>query len=213
MKKIGLILIALVVALGAMGVGYALWDKELYIYGTVNTGEVNACFTEAFTDDDGVVNNPDMDAGDDGGGTLLDMWGPDSSDDPSEFGPNPARYDKDVGRCYVRVGGGDCQQELYFTLENGYPCYSNSAWYALTNTGTVPVKIFDWYWEPVDFDNQGQLTVEFTGLRIGDQIDPGETRWGDIHVHVNQAAAEQATYNFRALIWLGQWNEFDMYVP
>jgi hypothetical protein len=75
------------------------------------------------------------------------------------------------------------------------------------------VKIFDWYWEPVDFDNQGQLTVEFTGLRIGDQIDPGETRWGDIHVHVNQAAAEQATYNFRALIWLGQWNEFDMYVP
>ena len=42
MKKIGLICLALVLALGVLGVGYGLWDKTVYIEGTVNTGEVNA---------------------------------------------------------------------------------------------------------------------------------------------------------------------------
>jgi len=45
MKKIGILCLALVLALGLLGVGFALWDKTLYINGTVNTGEVDAEFT------------------------------------------------------------------------------------------------------------------------------------------------------------------------
>ena len=37
MKKIGLICLALVLALGVLGVGYAMWDKTLTITGTVST--------------------------------------------------------------------------------------------------------------------------------------------------------------------------------
>ena len=41
MKKIGLICLTLVFALGAMGVGYAMWTDTIDIDGTVNTGTVN----------------------------------------------------------------------------------------------------------------------------------------------------------------------------
>lgn len=42
MKKIGLICLALVLALGALGIGYAQWTETLLIDGTVNTGSVSA---------------------------------------------------------------------------------------------------------------------------------------------------------------------------
>jgi hypothetical protein len=40
MKKIGLIMLALVIALGTLGVGYAMWQDIIWIDGTVNTGEL-----------------------------------------------------------------------------------------------------------------------------------------------------------------------------
>jgi len=60
MKKIGLICLALVLALGALGVGFAMWDKTLYIDGTVNTGEVNAIFTTASCTEDPEVEGKDV---------------------------------------------------------------------------------------------------------------------------------------------------------
>lgn len=51
MKKIALVSLALVLALGMLGVGYAHWEKSLYIEGTVNTGEVNMEIISAASDD------------------------------------------------------------------------------------------------------------------------------------------------------------------
>lgn len=45
--KMAAVFAALMIALMAVGVSYAMWDKTLYINGTVNTGEVNAIFTTA----------------------------------------------------------------------------------------------------------------------------------------------------------------------
>lgn len=41
MKKIGLLSLALVLALGTLGIGYASWTDTLYIEGEVNTGTVD----------------------------------------------------------------------------------------------------------------------------------------------------------------------------
>lgn len=46
MKKIGLICLALVFALGALGVGYAMWTDTITIDGTVKTGSVNIIVEE-----------------------------------------------------------------------------------------------------------------------------------------------------------------------
>jgi hypothetical protein len=41
LKRIGLLALALVIALGAMGVGYAAWTDEVYLEGTVYTGTLD----------------------------------------------------------------------------------------------------------------------------------------------------------------------------
>jgi hypothetical protein len=140
MKKIGLLVLAVVFAVGALGVGYAMWDEEVFIDGEVNTGEVNAGFTMAFTDDDGVEDDPAIDSGDDGGGTLYDHNGAASSDDPIETGPDPDRSDKDVGMSSAEIDSVD-PQAASLTIENGYPCYHTTAYFEITNTGTIPVKV------------------------------------------------------------------------
>jgi hypothetical protein len=44
--KMTAIFAILMIALMVAGISYAMWDKTLYINGTVNTGEVNAAFTD-----------------------------------------------------------------------------------------------------------------------------------------------------------------------
>ncbi|MBA7566770.1 hypothetical protein ES708_08466 [subsurface metagenome] len=46
MKKIGLLALALVLALGTFGVAYAAWTDTIYIEGTVNTGSVDLSIVE-----------------------------------------------------------------------------------------------------------------------------------------------------------------------
>ena len=230
MKKIGLLALAIVLALGTLGVSYAMWDKYIYIDATVNTGEVDAIFVSAFTDDDGVVDNPAYDAGDDGGGTDYDHWGAASSDDPSMAGPNPSRYNKDVGKCWVETDADP--QILHFYVANGYPCYWNTLWFEIKNTGTVPVNIEGLTLTPVgdiDRDNDGNpdITASISDLILYTQIDPyswsGQTEWGNVDIHVNQTlpdgdprlldrpagavGGENEVYEFTVEIWLVQWNE------
>ena len=58
MKKIGLICLTLVMALGIMGVGYALWSEDLLITGTVATGDIGAVWSvEAYGDNETAEKN------------------------------------------------------------------------------------------------------------------------------------------------------------
>ena len=52
MKKIGLLCMALVLALGMLGVGYATWTDTVYIDGTVNMGTVGIELSEDTASDD-----------------------------------------------------------------------------------------------------------------------------------------------------------------
>lgn len=42
MKKIGILALVLIFALGSLGIGYAHWSKSLFIVGTVDTGSLDA---------------------------------------------------------------------------------------------------------------------------------------------------------------------------
>jgi hypothetical protein len=70
MKRIGLICLALVLALGAMGVGAALWMGVLGIHGDVFTGFVDAAWSvDDFYDDEDVTKDFSfIDA------ALIDPW-------------------------------------------------------------------------------------------------------------------------------------------
>jgi len=46
-RKVGLLILALVMALGVLGVSYAAWAKTINIWGTVNTGDTAAEFSSS----------------------------------------------------------------------------------------------------------------------------------------------------------------------
>ena len=212
---VGTLFMVLVLALAFLGVGYGLWSKLLLIDGTINTGVVDAIFFEAFTDDDDVENNELKDDGDDvvcpvGGGSC----------DPKAFGPNPDRYTKDVGHCeaIVDLATDPTGETLKVTVENGYPSYYCTVWFDILNNGTIPVKIQNLNVTPVgQWTNGVEVTVALSELACGDQIDPGDLipgggatnlAQGDIHIHVEQAAAQNGIYEFNAQLFLVQWNEY-----
>jgi hypothetical protein len=210
---IGTLFMVLVLALALLGVGYGLWSKLLLIHGSIETGEVDAIFYDAFTDDDGTQNNDQKDAGDTG---ECAAYG-DSSCDPDMFGPNPTRYDKDVGHCTAVIDKDDAEK-LHIKVVNGYPSYSCTVWFDILNNGTIPVKIQSLKVEPAGgWTNGKEVTVALSELACGQQIDPGilddgsiaNLAQGDIHIHVEQAASMNGIYEFDAELFLVQWNEFD----
>lgn len=124
MKKIGLICMALVMALGSLGVGYAMWSKTLIIDGSVGTGDVNAEFTQAFTDDDEVTDDATKDGPN--ADPPLGYTGYADGDsiypglDPAECpGANPYRYTKNVANSVAAITAPLLTATL--TLNNAYP--------------------------------------------------------------------------------------------
>lgn len=212
---VGTLFMTLVLALAFLGVGYGLWSKLLKIDGTINTGEVDAVFYTAFTDDDGTLDDPAgvKDAGDDGECVLYG----DSSCDPKEYGPDPERYDKDVGECFAVIDSGD-PQKLHITVNTAYPSYYCTVWFDILNNGTIPLMIQDLKVVADNFTNGLEVSVGLSQLTCGLQIDPGllpsgeviieNLAQGDIHIHVEQDAEPLMPYEFDAELFLVQWNEF-----
>jgi len=151
----GGLVMMLVLALAAVGIGVALWSKVLTINGVVGTGTVNAQFVEVFTDDDDKVDNPNADAGDTGDCPIhaSTLPGP-TSCDPRETGaegPDDVqahRYDKDVARCDATAveDGQDNEtqpgsQLANVAIRNAYPSYHCTAWFLIQNNGSIPIHL------------------------------------------------------------------------
>jgi hypothetical protein len=118
MKKIGLLVLAVVFAVGALGVGYAHWSQTLYVDGSVTTGTYLVGFETCSTDDGGTTLDPLTDPAKDVGSTeaeLLDLVGD--------------------------HGGIDIFETLSITLDNVYPGYKSRVDFDIGNGGTVPGNV------------------------------------------------------------------------
>ena len=200
-------IVLLFIALASVGIGYGLWSKTLYIDGTVNTGSVNSIFVDPFTDDDDGVNDEAKDIGDTG--TCGEyMYGGSGSCDPDASGHNVPRKLKDVGYCFAELDAND-PQILNITIENSYPSYYCTVFFHIVNTGSVPVKIQSLGLKGADI-TAGYITGHWTGIEVGDQIDPGEDFMvqGDLDLHVEQSAPQGDTLTLEGKIQLVQWNEY-----
>lgn len=216
MKKIGLICLALVLGLGALGVGYAMWDKTLYMDGTVQTGEVDWEFQSyAILDKYDPINHP----------TVSD-W----NIAPGFVGA-PYEVGKNVGWCEGELvdgtdGDGDMSQ-LNLTFYNVYPGYYNSINVYPISTGSVPITfskaiIQSDYFGPFSWTGYpyAQISLDITG----DGLDDIEVQWGDsiptqIHkgdpppvisfeIHILQTAEQGISGTFTIEMVGVQWNEY-----
>jgi len=138
MKKIGLLALALILVLGAMGVGYALWWDEVTIEGTVDTGVVRVEVIDQKSNDPAGSLDPAGGHQPLGDGYWTGLF-------PNNTPPNPSAdwswfgtlYEKDVAMCECQFGA----DWLTITIFNAYPSYGPDVAFAVQNLGTVPVNV------------------------------------------------------------------------
>jgi hypothetical protein len=230
MKKLGIIALALIVALGALGVGYAHWSQTLYIHGTVNTGKYCVGFLKAGSDDPCV-----------------------SECNPGVIGPNPGPGEgtidpgsdppKNVACANATVGVlKDCCEEgklayeyLYILVCNAYPCYTANVSFTLKNCGTIPgdilaltitelngtpvtpIELVSGVMTDVDIDDDGETDMEVTYYPAADpQVDPCNTADYNLIMHFVDGIddvtglpiglSEDTTYTFKMELETVQWN-------
>jgi hypothetical protein len=209
MKKIGLLCLALVLALGALGVGYASWVDTIFITGTVETGTVSLGFSKILCSE--VAEFEEKDVG------SIDCY-----------------LTGDI-KCQIDYAGvpRNAYEKAEFVLTNAYPCYETAVVVDVANCGTIPVKITSLVITMVQVDPDNPETVletltwvGTTGQSgyfnnaagetvfsidvvnlVGSQLHEGEKNAVEFDMHVKQPAEQNAMYIITIAVTGEQWNE------
>jgi len=203
MKKIALLALALVLALGTLGVAYALWWDDLYVDGQVDTGDINAywtCYAAYDTENDGL---------------------------PAEIDKNFSSI-----ACDVTDQHGNTDDTFVITLTNAYPCIDYYVVADVHNDGSLPIHVCDFTLdrgtlptgavvELMKVTSEGDggfppstrpVLTTWSGF---EQIHPGDVAYVAFHVHLDNTAEEDpsgagdttADYTFSGKLYYQQWNE------
>jgi predicted ribosomally synthesized peptide with SipW-like signal peptide len=138
MKRLGILCLAVVLAIGMLGIGYAAWTDEVTIDGTVDTGILDvAVLCSALDATDGalspwvtgwIVGSASAYAD-----TTANSQGP-------GFEVSVTKQEKNVGWVELDCQG-DYPDTATVTLNNVYPCYLNHITGGLYNAGNIPFKL------------------------------------------------------------------------
>jgi hypothetical protein len=141
-KKIGLLALALVLALGALGVGYASWSDTIFVSGTVETGSVdleiidcsNTWVWKYPTDNISVTHTWDS--------TTLEPV----NDPNPNGGPTPAASYQliswaDCDNTSTDVGQPNERKEITVYFGNGFPCTELTADFIVHYNGSIPAMV------------------------------------------------------------------------
>jgi hypothetical protein len=228
MKKIGIVALVLVLALGAIGVGYAHWSQTLKITEEVNTGKFCVGILDIGTDDPG----PSLADG----GLVYPTVPAEGTVDPG-YTKNVASADSyNVGDVKCTHEGVDFYHEVREVIKNAYPSYRSTIFLLFANCGTVPAKgsggfvqkvvsdpmglapyVEFEYWEMQDDTGvvaSGSTVAELDAALKAYQLDPCNRLWLIITKHITQQigdvmAPQEATVVFEETVVWNQWN----YIP
>jgi hypothetical protein len=144
MRKIGLLLLVLVLAMGALGVAYAHWNGELVINGTVNTGTFGAELTQNNT----VIWQPIDDEPFEDGQPNLNLIPCGSIYETLGWIDSLKTQDNAYAECVlsdekVDDYSGDAMDTITITVTDAYPCYEVWCPIDVHCIGTVPIHV--WY--------------------------------------------------------------------
>jgi hypothetical protein len=224
MKKIGLLCLALVLALGTLGVGYAMWSDEVTIEGTVDTASLTIGFQEVAESFE-VTEKPGLDGKPKEVGNFT-----------VELNTQKGTHWDEFSQTYKPI-----YEKIIATIENGYPCYEVHIVFTVANGGTIPAIItglvlssgelnFEWttpppnspavgyFWkdlngncvyDPPSGTDPGEkiISVKVVTNLVGLQLEPCDEWKSELDLHIEQAAEQGHTYEFVANITAEQWAE------
>lgn len=203
--KIGLLLIALTIALSSMGVSYACWKNGGWSYGWSNRGWSNHGWSNHGWSNRGWSNygwNYRVQCED----CQVEFMSANSSDPGATIDPS---YDKHVASTEVSISNGSnsCQcyynytlNKLVVTVDNAYPSYLPTVYYQLKSESNrycaniTDIKIDE---DPmiagVPYLYQGAIVVAVNPPQI---IRPCQPASGNMTIHIEQEAEQRHTYEF-----------------
>lgn len=222
MRKIAILALALVLAFGSLGVGYAHWSQTLYIEGTVETGVL--CWgieNESFLDSDGFgagqVPPYDYTCG-------VGMTNPGPSSPKKNVASVSVTYEDAKGCEHVET---PLWGTLVVTLDNVYPCFYDEISVRIANGGTIPVDIVSIKLDGVAVNDNELYWNDYMEFKLLEppledlpyQLDPCSSYEFSFALHIleegdepggpNTAVAgaeEDTTYEFDLVLEGVQWN-------
>jgi len=133
MKKIGLLALAIVMALGALGVGYAAWTDSIAINGTVNTGNVDIN-ADYFSGTD-IYKDTDTDA------TVVYFWLKDAGGTEVWHSGYIPTNNVLVASAKAEPVGAAADDTVQITFTDAFPSDALCADMIIHCNGSVPVKV------------------------------------------------------------------------
>lgn len=145
---------ALVLALGVLGVSYAMWFDTIFVTTKVYTGSVNVDILNQKSNDPGPWVEPyyvgtEVDEsgnvnglGDPAwphspGSEVGAFWWWDDISDPATWVWEGPKYDKNVAYADCLISG----DTITYTVNNAYPSYGPDVAFTVKNNGTIPVHL------------------------------------------------------------------------
>ena len=191
MKKLGIISLVLLAALGITGVAYGAWTDTLNINSTAQTGYLDVRFGQAVSNDAASVDPTGPGAWTFSGGDL--SW----------TGPVAATNEASTSVTSLS------NLTLHFNVNGAYPGYNSSVGCTIENLGTVPVKIESIVpvITPPSGGSASDVSVSFSGaLSTGAMIGVGGSEAGAVYINWNSVPAQSATYLLTVYVTVSQWN-------
>jgi hypothetical protein len=178
MKKFGLICLALILSLGAIGVGYSMWSDEIKIEGNVTTGSVCLGIQPIFYEEDTYcANDTDLNWG-----TWVWTGGTQEGCPPGYNFRGQSCSTKDIAYLTftpLTAEGEVIQNPVMFeepiieklrvTIHNAYPHYMGCFTFHIYSCGTIPIHV-----QPAIIEQSEFLLIEYyNGVH--------QMHYGDIH--------------------------------
>jgi hypothetical protein len=158
----------IIIVLAGLGLTDISGSRTAEAMGVVTSADPDVKFVGTFTNDDGVVDDPNS--------------------DPNDNGVDPG-YDKHVAGCAAAVDSSTGAVRL--TITDGYPSYTCRFWVIVQNVGTQPVRR-----AAVSISAPPELTVTDIDPQPADILYPGQKDVEEFVVHVEQTAVQQTGYAF-----------------
>jgi len=206
MKRIGLLCLAIVLALGTLGVGYAAWTDTVYITGTVNTGNV---------DWEIVPGSQSQKSDDPDWNCFWDL-------EVGTRAPDPEG--KNVATTTVVIESVAHPHLMTVTLDNAYPYYYDHIAFVVHGLGSIPLRIWkaevwndgtlvktlyanDYVYLNLDGEPGNDLEL-YWGNGWGEQLHYCDKHDMSFELLVLQPAPQNANLSFTIKLFAIQWDEY-----
>lgn len=222
-KKFVLVSLALVIALGGLGVGYALWSDTVTISGTAETGEL--CWEITWGSGSQKEDNPDWNCFYDlNGGYKFQTGGPWPPGFPIDY-PHP--HPKNVATTNITYEFSLDPHWMSVNITNAYPFYYEHISFEVHNCGTIPLRYVkaEIYRDDtlidtitygdgspyiyLDYDDNDDPDIELWWSNgYGLQLHPCGSHDISFEILILQDAKPESTYEFTIKLLAVQWDQY-----